>query len=311
MTKESLTYSLPIKYSKDLTSNQIWKILIGLILEAGRPLCLISSDFLFDLLGSVCNLSTSSRRKVAATDSPDMLPWVATKLVELSANDTPDRRVTIYEELLNKGIERNIVVDHIVMTLRHLESTEPYDPYKLDKHIQTYFKMYETFRKDVFNRYYDLMVAAANKNHYLKKRNGLNISQQDMVNTYTIATYRAIDKFVPFRGTLTSYIQNWFQFAEGGSSFTIYDNEAVSINRDVRRKVREDEIQIRTQAVNFDLVSNTMESKGNSEEELYLSSIADQIAMLEHVPLIFVIFGLKYTLDENDLEMIEKHNGAA
>lgn len=310
MAKDQLTYSLPIKYSAGLTSHQIWKILIGLILEAGRPLCYISGDFLFDLLGSVCNLSTSSRRKVASAESPDTLPWVATKLVELAANNTADRRVAVYEELLQKGIERNIVVDHIVMTLRHLEDTDPYDPYKLDKHVQTYLNMYESFRKDVFNRFYDLMVFAANKNHFLKKRSGLNISKLDMVNTYTIAVYRAIDKFVPFKGTLTSYIQTWFQFAEGGSSFTMYDNEAVSINRDVRRKVREDEVSIKTQGINFDLVSNTMQSSGNSEEELYLSTVANQISMLDYVPILFVIFGLKYTFDEDDIDLISKHNEA-
>lgn len=308
MYKERLTYSQDIRYSKDLTSHQIWSVLIGLLIEAGRPLCTISGDFIFDLLGSVCNLSTSSRRKIAAVESPEMLPWVTSKLVELAANNTPEKRIQVYQELMQKGVERNIVVDHLVMAMQRAENTEPWDPFKLDRHIQFYLNMYERFRKDVFNRYYDLMVVAANKNHFVKKSSGLNVSKLDMVNTYTVAVYRAIDKFVPFRGTLTSYIQTWFQFAEGGSSFAVYDNEAVSINRDVRRRVREEELPIKTQGVNFDLVSNQMEAEENTETDMYYAEIAPHIAMLENASLPFLVFGLPYTLTEEDKELIRKHN---
>ena len=306
--KEQLTYSQEIKYSNDLTSHQIWSILINLLMDAAHPLCVISGDFLFDLMGSVCNLSTTSRRKIAAVESPDMLPWIANKLVELAANNTPERRVVVFNELMQKGLERQIVVDHIVMTLQRVKDTAPYDPYKLDRHIQHFLTMYERFRKDVFNRYYELMVTAANKNHFVKSNSGLNISKQDMINTYTIAVYRAIDKFVPFKGTLTSYIQTWFQYAEGGSSYTIYDNEAVSINRDVRRRVREEELPIKTQAVNFDLVANIMETDEETEQDLYLSNIAPHLAPLENSSLPFIIFGLKHQLTDDDKADIADHN---
>ncbi len=308
--KDRLVYTREVKYSNYLTSFQIWKILNGLVYKASIPLLDLNNNFLFELLSSVVALCTSARRKISSVESEELLIWAANNIILLTNESTINKRHKIFLELLEKGIERNIVIDHITTNVSTISQDEiyPIDIYKLDKSITVYLNMYEVFRKDIFNRYYDMMLVAANKNFHSKQISGLNISKNDVNQIYTIAVYRAIDKFVPFKGTLTSYIQTWFQFAEGGSAFALYDNEAVSINREVRRKVQDESLAIKTQAVNLDKVTNFVEDTSVLVKDEITTNIVKYISKLENVSLLFLLYNLPYKLSDKEKELIQITN---
>lgn len=310
--KQALRQHSSIKWSKDLTSYQVWTVLNGLLYEAAAPLCVYGNMSVETALSCLA-LSTNNRRRIAASN-PDKL--ITQLFYELSqrvepVNSGPDSKLDLLEYLINNGIERNIIVDHIAYSLQ--SDTACFKEAgiarkKLKRHVNTYLRDYETFKRDVVFRYYHLISTFANNNHYNKSKSGLKSTKDDMFHIYIISAMRAIDKFIPFKGTLTSYIQTWFQNAEGSSDFIVYDGEAFSLNRNVRKSVQDGEKEINNKAIPIHDREDTISDEEAVKEINVFPEFSRHIARLPNAQLVFIAQALPYTLSDEQKKRIKLHN---
>lgn len=308
--KQSLRQHKDIKWSRDLTSYQIWTVMNSLLYEAAAPLCVYSNMSIETALSCLA-LSTNNRRRIAAAN-PDKL--IVQLFYELSqrvepCNSGPESKLDMLEYLINNGIERNIIVDHIAYSLQSDSLREVgIAKKKLKKHVAVYLKDYDTFKRDVVFRYYHLISTFANNNHYNKSKSGLKSTKDDMKHVYIISAMRAIDKFIPFKGTLTSYIQTWFQNAEGSSDFIVYDGEAFSLNRNVRKSVQDGDKEINNKAIPIHDREDSISDDEAVKEINIFPEFSRHIAKLPNAPLVFIAQNLPYSLSMDQKKRIEKSN---
>lgn len=317
--KKNLRQHTSIKYSKDLSSYQIWVVLNNLLLEAASPL-VAYSDMSIETALSCLNISTDNRRKIAYYKSEEMLTKLFCELSQFVDTDkdkpaTEDSKIELLEYLLNNGVERNIVIDHIAYSLSNLSRDsyirENMDFSKLMRHVELYLEQYETFKQDVVFRFYYLINTFSNKNHYVKSLSGLNTSKEEMFHAYVISTIRAIDRFIPYEGTIASYIQTWFQNAQGSSDFIIYDDEAFNLKRGIRKSIQDGDKHINNKAIPIDdkenaihaIVDETASSEGSSFPEF-----SRHIAKLPNSAIVFLAQAMPYILSKEQVDRIEASN---
>lgn len=294
-----------VKYSKGLTSFQIWQVMNELLYEAAAPLCAMGNMSVETVL-SCLNISTNYRRMISAEEPDHLMEAFFVELCRDTAY-TEESRLELLNLLLQKGVERNIIVDHIVYALQ--TSTFPHvSRPKLYAHVGLYLEQYEEFKRDVVFRYYHYIESFANRNYHAKKNRGLRSSKGDMFHVYVISSMRAIDRFIPFKGTLTKNIQNWFKNAEGSSDFITYDNEAVSLNRSVRKQIQDGSLSLNNKAIPVHDRENTL---AQTEDETLDQSFAEYSRSLANLPnstIVFLAQNLPYTLSAKQCAEIEKHN---
>lgn len=280
---------------EDLTSFETWSVLCHLLNEAIYP-AVTYSEMSFELLCSCMALSTSAKRKISAQSSADFMLWAFNTMTALEAENTPENRQAVATNLLELGVERNIIHDyaHRVRTIGIVSKNPNVDVGKLRKHTAFYLDLYERFRHDVVYRYYVLTHTAAMKNSVVKEQHGMLSSPEDQKNVFMLSLMRAIDKFVPYRGTLAPYILQWFKHAEGGSSYMVYTDEAYSIPRAVRKEIHEGDSALRNRVVPY-IPKN---QEGNGATETIFDAIDPKamrcMSQLPSAPLLWAMYDLPF-----------------
>jgi len=317
--KKNLRQHGSIKYSKDLSSYQIWLVLNNLLSEAAAPLVAYSNMSVETAL-TCLSISTDNRRKIAYYKSEEMLTKLFSELsqfVEFDNNKpvTEDQKLELLEYLLNNGVERNIVIDHIAYSLYNLAPhsflKKEVDFTKLVRHVELYLDLYETFKQDVVFRFYYLISTFSNKNHYVKSLSGLNTNKEEMLHAYVISTIRAIDRFIPYEGTITSYIQTWFQNAQGSSDFIIYDDEAFNLKRGIRKSIQDGDKQINNKVIPIDDKENDVHLVVDESVSTDMSSFPEfsrLIAKLPNSTIVYLAQNLPYILSKEQIERILDNN---
>lgn len=317
--KKNLRQHGSIKYSKDLSSYQIWLVLNNLLTEAAAPLVAYSNMSIETAL-SCLSISTDNRRKIAYYKSEVMLTKLFCELSQFVDTDknkptTEDQKLDLLEYLLNNGVERNIVIDHIAYSLSNLSKDSfiktNMDFTKLVRHVEIYLELYETFKQDVVFRFYYLVNTFSNKNHYVKSLSGLNTSKEEMFHAYIISTIRAIDRFIPYEGTIASYIQTWFQNAQGSSDFIIYDDEAFNLKRGIRKSIQDGDKQINNKVIPIDDKENDIHSIIDDSVSTEISTFPEfsrHIAKLPNSTIVYLAQALPYILSKEQIERINKSN---
>lgn len=289
----------------NMTSFETWSVLCYLLNEALHP-AIIYSDLCFEIASSCMALSTSAKRKISAHTSQEFLEWLFNETLYCIADPSQDKKHGLITELLERGVERNILADYAlrVRTIGVNPNDPRVDARKIIKHADIYLTLYEEFRMDIVYRYMEFTETAARRNNAIKSYGGLISSEGDQVNVYTISMLRAIDKFVPYKGTLAPYIQQWFLNAEGASSYMTYTDEAYSMPRAARKSVQEGTLTNRNRAVPLSVDSgvNTLVSKQIMQDSmvpesplLSLDSKALQsIAQLPKATLLWLLYELPF-----------------
>ncbi len=298
-----------VKHSQDLTSYQLWKVLNALLREAAAPLS-IYGNMSIEAALSCLTITTNRRRKINSDDPPVLLTDLFVKLAE-QLDNTEDRRLQLLDFLLSRGIERNILVDHITYALQTIRlATAPINRAKLVKHVVIQLENYETFKRDIIYRYYYLIAFNAKRNQKTKYYHGLKATPEDMLHVYIISAMRALDRFYPFEGTLTQNIKNWFQNAEGSSDFITYDNEALTLNRSVRKSVQEGARVLNNKAIPIEDRENTLPAEITEDGNEQFAEFSRKLALLPNACIVFLAQSLPYILSHAQKKQIEEHNAA-
>lgn len=310
MSQSSLRQHENIVWSKNLHSYQIWSIMINLLYEAAAPLA-VYADMSMETALSCLALSTDNRRKITEEAQDELMVQLFDELAKRVERPqlTEESKLHLLEFILHNGIERNIVVDHIAYTMQQPNPIPPpINKKKLFRHVRKYLADYEEFKQDVLFRYYYFIETFANRNQYNKNVVGLSTSKTDMLHSYMISSFRAIDRFIPTKGTLTSQIKIWFKNAEGASNFVVYDNEAFSLNRTARKKSTEEEgKQINNKAISIhdreDIIADD-----NIVEMSVFPEFARHVAKLPHASLVFVAMNIPFILSKEQIQRIQVSN---
>jgi len=185
------------------------------------------------------------------------------------------------------------------------------DRNKLQKHVAVYMEQYNTFKRDVVYRYYFMTERAANKNQYVKRLYGLNSTKEDNFHVYIISAMRALDRFIPFKATLTSYIQQWFKNAEGSSDYMVYDGEAFSLNRSTRKAIHDGKVLINNSAIPIEDRENTIVDL-EAEEAQSNEGINDFLRHCANLPnstLVFLAQAFPFVLSKEQKKRIADYEG--
>lgn len=302
----SLKTHSEVKYSNNLSSSEIWKVLVALLYEAAAPLSVYGNMSVETGLSCLA-LSTNNRRKISEENSETFLSDIFYELSLRVTDDTQESRLSLLEYILTRGVERNVIVDHIVFSLSTMRCPPEIDKGKLRSFVAQYLEDYEKFKQDIMFRYYNLTESHANKNQRAKSITGLNVHKGDMFNVYVISAMRAIDRFIPTKGTLTSYIEQWFQNAKGSSDYIVYDGEALSVNRTVRRQLQEGDLNINTKSIPLEDRENSIPDEFNTEERMNSTypEFSRHVARLPNSTIMFLALNLPYILTKEQIERLK------
>ena len=239
---------LESKFSTHLSASQIWSILNRLLFEAIAPA--VSRTSIGIEIGLSCiAISTDGKRKIAGVKATEFLNYCFREVLCTAITPTAENKVALVRNLMNKGLERNIVYEYAQRIQINPPDIPNYDKNKHRNHVKVLLNQYCLFRMDVARRFHNLTQAMAKRNHYNKTRNGLDAEQAEHYSVFTLSLLQAIDKFIPWKAPLAKYIMMWFENAKGSSAFMTYTDEAYSIPRNVRQKVHEGELAIHNKAI--------------------------------------------------------------
>jgi len=227
------SYQLNNDNAAGLSSQQIWDSLNGLLAFALEPV-FAYTEYGFDLRLSLISASMDKRRRVSIYQSEDCRAILFHSLLYTS-DDT-----SLLTLLQKMGVERNLLIDPVIDALAHkrlpaaMLADSPFSEDALLRHIEQAIEPYMDFRRQVSERYVRLAESLGKKNAWLKSEHGLVSDPREHVNNYMLSVLRAIDKFYPWRGTLSSYITTWMNNARG-SAFSVFLGEAYSVPKSRRK----------------------------------------------------------------------------
>lgn len=277
------------KYSTDLSSVQIWNILNSLLFEILAP-AVAHSGLSSEITLSCIAASTNGKRKISGLDQEQFISLCFTELILTEVKNSPETKIGLLNSLLSAGVERNIIYEYAQRCLVQPPIIPNADPEKYQRHVEHYIRLYDTFRRDVVGRFHNLTEFVAKRNHYAKNQHGLSAEVLEHYNVFTLSLMRAIDKFVPWRGTITSYILHWFENAKGASSYMVYNDEAFGLNRGTRKQVHDGDLDIHNKVIPL---SDRENSIPDDSEQIETDTLLT-IAKIPHATLLFFDNALPY-----------------
>lgn len=278
-------------YSKDLTSSQIWDVLNNLLFSAIGP-SIEYSNLAFEVGLSCACITSNAKRKLSGLEPEEFLQVCFTQLVITSLDPTAENKVNMIKTFQDKGLERNVLYEYAQKCLVVLPplNIPNVDVTKHWQHIDLYLKLYDKFRQDVMERFRSLTEFSARRNYHSKIQSGLSAEEYEHYHVFTLSLMRAIDKFVPWRGTLASYILSWFENAKGASQYMVYGDEVFGLTRAIRKQVHDGSANIRNKVVPLSDRENTIpDDVGDLSVDLIIKT-----ARLPQATLIFFANGLPY-----------------
>jgi hypothetical protein len=104
------------------------------------------------------------------------------------------------------------------------------------RHISLLMKDMLRFRGEVIARYNPLIKTKASSFVWGRGTQGIIVENNDAAQNFTMAATRAVDKFLPTAGSLTTYVTLWLKDASN-SGFTQPLAEAYRLSRSARKRI--------------------------------------------------------------------------
>lgn len=276
-------------YSTNLSSSQIWEVLNTLLFEALAQ-SVANASIGFEIGLSCLAITSSAKRKLSGLEPDEFLQVCFTEIAVATIVNTPDAKLHLLKEIQAKGLERNILYEYAQRCLVHPPYIPFIDSVKHAKHIELQLQLYDTFRQDVVDRFKSLTEFSAKRNYHSKNTAGLAAEESEHYHVFVLSLMRAIDKFVPWRGTLASYILAWFENAKGASQYMVYDDEVFGLTRAIRKQVHDGKADIRNKVIPLSDRENAI-----PDESLEISiDLIMRMAKLPNATLLFYANAIPY-----------------
>lgn len=165
-------------------------------------------------------------------------------------------------------IEQSIILAAVEPALKKMDDQPA-------RHLELLCQGLESFRSLVTRRYGPLARKSALTMVWARSRSGHIIEPDDATQNFESAVVRAIDKFDPNSGTLTSYTVQWLRNAQN-SDFSIHLGTSFSMPRSARAKIaRGATVHGNNHSVDLEAVMHTAAEGLRSEESLALADRAE------------------------------------
>lgn len=209
---------------------QVWELMIYKALEPIIQCSNIPDIILADTLSF---LAEDARRKLSTADRAD-----AITVFFLFLTGPSEKRIEYLKTLrLEKVILRHVINTFLTktenyqallteyaktnnkdtwLTLSQIETSIGYnkatDLFSAINTVRFWYKQSNIFKTQILEKYTRLILMTAQM-HY--KCCNSNLDLDDIVQTFSVFASRALDKFDPDKGSLTSYVQQWLHHAKG------------------------------------------------------------------------------------------------
>jgi hypothetical protein len=160
-----------------------------------------------------------------------------------------------------------------------------------------------TFRNMIVEKFIRLAYVEAQK---ARAKTGLTISLDDLVRNMVLSIFKAIDKYDPEQGPLTSYIKWWFLDAKNGDAGH-EEGVAYSIPLSVRRKLLSEGVVNIYAPIDETVEKNkddTMSILDRLAEEQDMKALHNIVARADTEKIFSLSFGVIYTLTERDKQAL-------
>lgn len=229
----SVTETLDVNY----TSSQLLSVLDNALFSAVESI-IRNTDWMNLVLSNVITwYSENARRKISSTATKDE---VYSTLISVILSSDIDYKI---EKLKALQLERSLWFKSVKMFVSNCpESSDSVHNFLFmtlpegslfvaRRNAQYWLTVAETMKRQIMEKY---MRYVGTQAIYAKKRNP-DIDLEDTVQNLTVALSQAIDKCSSDRGTLTSYIAQWFMSAQTRSRSEEYGT-AYSVPDSVRKE---------------------------------------------------------------------------
>jgi len=295
------------QYIKNLSSKTALTLLDDFLFEIYSPI--LRHTHLLDewIIQMVAYNLQNHRRKLSYLDRDDLTQ-------KLYAAYTTKNPQLIREAKLDRGLLMKLLSDCIAI-LRDYRSKDE-KCLCLDEFSQTCSIIYPTCNA-YLDMYLELFHIIQGKYKKLAYREALRASRNtaifvdknDIHGNYNLATIRAINKCDAEKGTLTSYIQNWWLNARNNPEFDHEYNTAYKLPSAIRRQLNQKGKQLQ----NF---ADKLENAPDSEDEydpLYRMFHFDPAnlkllqANADKYKEAWLLYNLPYKLNPTQLDQLNRH----
>src|SRR6266481_932114 len=311
----------------NLDSKTISCVLNSFLYKSLSPI-FFNTNMVEIILASLLNICYSDhRRKISALPKPEMIV-ILFKVIILEDKEEK------WELVQKLQLERTIYYDIIQLFLKLTNQYLNHEHYliktnkifysnemaKIENKLgisrahcaptirwaQCYIKYYDEFKNSIINKYIRLAAQEAKKSTF---NTNLKIDDEELFKNLILSMQKAIAKFNPNKGTLTSYIKWWFMDAKTNPEFDHKYNESYSITNTERRHIRDKKDYTNVNlSQSLDTNKNTELSNDslNIEDMLINKEQSDifykLISQIRNTKYLHLIFDIPYVIPQAELE---------
>ena len=312
--------------SENLSSVQIANILDDLIMRCLKPLVKNTKYLEYSLLELLPYIFLNQRRKLSNRPTEDLRNDIFTFIMI----DDFDEKIKILKRLrLERSVYLTVLssveevskkyLEEINSNLNHIQKIEEYDEEKLSSmyfHLYVKGDFYETaqsviywlnyvykFRAMIVEKFIRLAYIESVK---MASSTELNIDQTDLFRDLIVSIHKAIDKYDPEKGALSSYVNIWFMEAKTNIKNTHEYGVAYQMPTGQRKRMIEDgSVQSITLPLNDEIAESIEDQTQNILENIIEDEnefIMHNLACRADIHKIYCLTNnIRYTLTNEDL----------
>ena len=316
----------------NLSGSQITTLLERFIFAALKPLCYnttIIRRIFADILVQTYN---DNRRKISVLDKQVLIDLIYSSVVVIDNKQswTSLKKSSIERLILIRILDLflNLTKDYLYYEqcflhkksnfyeekMKNIENLLGADRKRLSaivRNTQCNTDFYYKFKQMVVEKYIKLAYAESCKTKKLS--NNINIDSEELFKNLILAIDRAIDKYSPERGALSSYVQWWFKDAKINSEFGHEYGQTMQVSGGTRRSIADKHskglfhLNTFTQNIQDHL---DIESDDNTEQDLMNrqqeNSLLIMINKLKNCNLAKLFLEVPYILSPTDKQKLLK-----
>lgn len=242
----------------NLTGNQIANILDSITNQILYSLNMFTSVLDVNLVSVLSWVSNNRRKKISSISRELQLQYLYTYLVlddvderfrvlkrlkldrfytrklAKSVLDTAEDYIDLYKKFQFKKATEKEILRMSELEVRCKSSRLHLYPLLLN--LKSYIDLYETMTDMILSKYYKLLWSLVKRRVYSTSR---HFDEDELYQNYILATLKALDRYDPTKGALTSYIKLWIkniqQSAEENPEYGIaYELPQLQIKKQVK-----------------------------------------------------------------------------
>lgn len=251
--QQSGLLSVQERLSENLSGSQIYNIMLSMLYPAVDAIAVNTTIVRRALVEVLCQWNNDKRRHVSSLSYQQVVDGLfnAVMVENPYASSSYARRLRLDRSIWGQVVrlfltysedyaklEIPYITDRrigIVLTRyeRFFEASRS-RLFPTIKWVKYYWEEYETFKSEVTEKYIRFSFSEAKR---AATMTALHVDVEELFKNLLLAVDKALNKYDPNKGALTSYIQQWFMDAKTNPDFSHIYGEAYSLSDEARRNL--------------------------------------------------------------------------